>query len=106
VYVLFNEYGATYAGQTRGRSDGFGYRLRAHDRDDYKDWNRFCWFSFDDVRNTPEWPGWSDVVQDNRARRVNAQSAINDLEALMIVAFGLRGQNQMRLQGSGRSGGS
>ena len=101
VYLLYNEYGPTYVGQARGASDGFGYRLRAHDRDGFKDWNRFCWFSFDDVARHPSYPGWSDVTRDDKARSVDPVSAINDLEALMIVAFGLRSQNQMRLRVSG-----
>ena len=100
VYLLFNEYGPTYVGQARGATDGFGYRLKAHDRDGFKDWNRFCWFSFDDVAASDQYPGWCDVVRDEKARSVGAESAINDLEALMIVAFGLRSQNQMRLSAS------
>lgn len=101
VYLLFNEYGPTYVGQARGATDGFGYRLRAHHRDGFKDWTRFCWFSFDNVATTSGFPGWCDVTRDENARSVGAESAINDLEALMIVAFGLRSQNQMRLRGSG-----
>ena len=101
VYLLFNEYGPTYVGQARGATDGLGYRLRAHHRDGFKDWTRFCWFSFDNVLPSPGYPGWCDVARDENVRSVGAESAINDLEALMIVAFGLRSQNQMRLVGSG-----
>ena len=101
VYLLFNEYGPTYVGQARGAADGIGKRLRAHHGDGFKDWTRFCWFSFDDVTPSPGLPGWCDVVREENARTVGAESAINDLEALMIVAFGLRSQNQMKLAASG-----
>jgi len=100
--LLGYRYGPTYVGQARGSTDGIGYRLKAHDRDGFKDWNRFCWFSFDNVAPSFGYPGWCDVVREENARSVGAPSAINDLEALMIVAFGLRSQNQMRLAGSGR----
>jgi hypothetical protein len=102
VYLLFNEYGPTYVGQARGSTDGIGYRLRAHHRDGFKDWSRFCWFSFDNVAPSYGYPGWCDLHRESNARSLGAESAINDLEALMIVAFGLKSQNQMRLVGSGR----
>lgn len=101
VYLLYNEYGPTYVGQAQGSTDGLGYRLRAHHRDGFKDWTRFCWFSFDNVQPSTDYPGWCDVLREDTVRSVGVESAINDLEALMIVAFGLKSQNQMSLTGSG-----
>ncbi len=72
VYLLFNEYGPTYVGQARGATDGMGYRLRAHDRG-FKDWTRFCWFSFDNVEPSAGWPGWCDVKREENARSVGAR---------------------------------
>lgn len=97
VYVLFNNHGPTYVGRARGK-EGFGDRLRSHDRDPFKDWRRFCWFSFDPVVDWPDHTNWRQRDAVDRSTEVGGGSAIDELEALMITAFGLSGQNQMRLR--------
>lgn len=110
-YMLFNDYEATYVGLAKGKQ-GLGARLIKHTlppkkqpqemRYAGKDWNRFCWFSFDDVRHAPPKDDrndpWCHVVNDDRSRSITVKSATRELEALMIVALGIKGQNQMRLQ--------
>lgn len=93
-YVLFNDYGATYVGLARG-TDGLGQRLRKHTKDQFKDWSRFCWFSFDDVVATQH-TGWDTIDLDDNTRDVSAETAIRELEALMIKILGIKNQNQMR----------
>lgn len=94
-YILFNDYGPVYAGIARGRH-GLGARLKAHTRDHLKDgWSRFCWFSFDDVRATKV-ETWSEVDLDDNTRKVSSDRAVREFEALLIKAFGLQRQNQMR----------
>ncbi len=97
IYVLFNEFRPTYVGRARG-SAGLGSRLKSHAGDDYKDWSRFCWFSFDSIVPIQGEPNWRSVERDEGHRAIHADPAIDELEALMITAFGLRGsQNQMKL---------
>ncbi|GAA3821774.1 hypothetical protein GCM10022242_24260 [Nocardioides panacisoli] len=97
IYVLFNDFGATYVGRARG-NEGFGSRLKKHNASQRKDWNRFCWFSFDSILPINGEPNWRTVARDEGARNVHAESAIDELEALMITSFGLHGtQNRMRL---------
>ena len=57
VYLLFNRIRTDLRRASSGITDGFGYRLRAHHRDGFKDWTRFCWFSFDGVATSPGLPG-------------------------------------------------
>jgi len=107
IYLLFNDYGATYVGLARGQQ-GFGQRLHAHTlppkkqpkdlRHAPKDWSRFCWFAFDDVRpNRDPYDPWTQVdLNDENSRSITVDSAVRELEALMIAAFGIKAQNQMR----------
>lgn len=107
IYLLFNDYGATYVGLARGQQ-GFGQRLQTHTlpptkqpkelRHAPKDWSRFCWFAFDDVRTNAD-PGdpWAVVdLHDDNSRSITVHSAVRELEALMIAALGIKAQNQMR----------
>ena len=97
VYLLYNDFRATYVGRARG-NEGLGSRLKNHHRDDRKDWNRFCWFSFDSVIRNRDEDYWSSIYRDVGDRGISADLAIDELEALMIAAFGLSGsQNVMRL---------
>ena len=99
VYILYNDFGPTYAGRARGQ-EGFGDRLKRHDKDPEKDWTRFCWYSFDPIVEWPDHNKWMQRVADDGASTVrSASAAIDELEALMITAFGLKSQNQMKLAG-------
>lgn len=106
IYILFNDYGATYVGLARG-SQGFGQRLQTHTlpptkqpkelRHAPKDWSRFCWFAFDDVlANKNPQETWATLDLNDNSRSVTVESAVRELEALMIAALGIKAQNQMR----------
>lgn len=107
IYMLFNEYGATYVGLARGQQ-GFGQRLQTHTlppkkqpkelRHAPKDWSRFCWFAFDDVRPCADpYDPWAVLdLNDENSRSITVDSAVRELEALMIAAMGIKAQNQMR----------
>lgn len=97
IYILYNQFRATYIGRARG-SEGLGSRLKSHHRDGWKDWDRFCWFSFDSVGRVKGDDYWAEIKRDEGERGLSADLAIDELEALMITAFGLHGtQNVMRL---------
>lgn len=97
-YVLYNHHGPVYVGLARGSQGRLGNRLREHTSDHLKEqWQRFSWFSFDDVEPDPKMPAWSRVVHDDNLRHIGAETATAEFEALMIQAFGLR-QNQMKFQ--------
>jgi hypothetical protein len=106
IYLLFNDYGATYVGLARG-AQGFGQRLQTHTlpparqpkelRHAPKDWSRFCWFAFDDVTAIKDHQNpWTAVDLNDNSRSVTVESAVRELEALMIAALGIKAQNQMR----------
>lgn len=97
IYVLFNDFRATYVGRARG-NEGLGSRLKIHAHDEWKDWQRFCWFAFDSIVPIGNEPNWRQVNRDEGDRKITADSAIDELEAVMITAFGLHGsQNVMKL---------
>jgi hypothetical protein len=98
-YVLFDDFRANYVGLARGNY-GIGARLRTHaaTRDD---WNRFCWFSFDDVvDSTPD--GWSAVRRRQALGRISSDLVLRECEALLITILGSRDQNEMRFQAAQR----
>lgn len=92
-YVLFDDYGASYVGLARGR-EGIGQRLKHHETN-RSDWSRFCWFSFDDVEEVRA-EGWCTVKRRDAVSSVDADTAVRELEALLIQILGTRQQNQMR----------
>ncbi|RYB89324.1 hypothetical protein EUA06_15145 [Nocardioides glacieisoli] len=107
-YLLLNDYGVTYVGIARG-AQGLGGRLRTHTqpsskqpnemRHAPKDWNRFCWFSFDDVA-TPRSESarkqpWRELQLNNQARAINVEVSAREFEALIIKVLGIKAQNQM-----------
>lgn len=92
-YILFDEFRATYVGLARG-DHGIGQRLQAHES--RKDWTRFCWFSFDDVK--PAKDGWSDLRRRTSLATVSSEVVLRECEALLITVLGSRDQNAMRFQ--------
>lgn len=99
-YVLFDEFRATYVGLARGRY-GMGQRLRAHDNDASKNWQRFCWFAFDDVGNS-RWEGWAQIERRNEISNAASDMVLRECEALLITVLGSRDQNEMRFQSAKR----
>ena len=86
IYILYDEYGASYVGLTR--QQGLGKRLKDHHEDHLEDrWDRFSWFGFN-----PIGPLAADgILQLGIAPgeiSENTNTTIGDLEALLIRAIG------------------
>ena len=94
IYVLYNDYGPYNVGLTIDQ--GLGVRLRQHCGDRHAEsWRRFSWFGF---RGT-EAPSSKELLCSLKAYRRNARvdsdTVIGDLEAMLIKTLGPRGQNDM-----------
>ena len=74
-YVLFDEFRANYVGLARGRG-GIGARLRTHNATK-PDWQRFCWFAFDDVLDT-KMDGWSEIEHKTAISKVSADLVLRE----------------------------
>lgn len=99
VYVLFNDYGAQYAGLARG-TEGIGSRLHSHTTDGTKSWDRFCWFAFDDVVDASDTlPGWSEVKLRDAVAEVSSEDAVREFEALLIQLLGVNERHMRFLKG-------
>lgn len=88
IYILYNEYGASYVGLTR--KQGLGKRLKDH-LSDHLDgrWDRFSWFGFGSVE--AEGTAGLHRLQDATLEITdNQHTTIGDLEALLIRAIGPR----------------
>lgn len=97
-YVLFDDFRANYVGLARG-TYGIGARLRRHD-DTRENWNRFCWFTFDDVRPSRR-TGWAEISRRDALRNMSAELVLRECEALLITILGSGDQNEMRfIEGS------
>jgi hypothetical protein len=94
--VLFDQFRANYVGLARGEQ-GIGARLRTHNstRDD---WQRFCWFSFDDVVDHGGIDGWSRLQKKTAVSKASADLVLRECEALLITILGSKEQNEMRFQ--------
>jgi hypothetical protein len=102
VYVLFDDFGAYYAGLARG-GGGLGERLKTHTRDKHRDgWDRFCWYSFDGVGTRRNAAGLTQLSMRNKPVPGRDESVIRELEALLISILGTRGQNSMKFEQADR----
>lgn len=88
-YILFDDYGANYVGLALGQ-EGIAARLVKHVKNKNKKWSRFCWFSFDDVISV-RGTGWAEVHERDAIQEVSARTTVRELEALMIMVLGARG---------------
>jgi hypothetical protein len=103
VYVLYDDYGARYAGLARGRG-GVGARLRTHDDKPPRgiNWSRFSWFSFDDVIQDPgRKDGWDAVKHREKPVPADPEAVIREVEALTITLLGTT-QNDMKFQAASK----
>jgi hypothetical protein len=99
-YVLFDEFRATHVGLARGRY-GIGQRLRAHHMDDGRNWQRFCWFAFDDVVDDDR-NGWSVVLRRDEIDGAAADLVLRESEALLIAVLGSKDQSETRFRAAQR----
>lgn len=98
VYILYGNYGPTYAGIARGQG-GLGARLRTHDNRPPRgrEWTRFSWFSFDDIIDDPAHDGWEMVNHRSKPVPTNSETVIREMEALLIKVLGTE-QSSMKFQ--------
>lgn len=96
-YVLFDEFRATYVGLARGQH-GIGSRLRTHNNSKDKEWQRFCWFAFDDVLDAKKREGWSVTRHKDQISKASADLVLRECEALLITILGSKAQNKMKFQ--------
>lgn len=86
-YVLWNEYRAVYVGLAAG-SQGLFSRLRAHDQNKKEDWDRFSWFSVDDVVVDAEHYGWAYTEPREEIAALTDKVLVRDAEALLMLNLG------------------
>lgn len=98
-YVLFDEFRANYVGLAEG-VQGLGARLRTHNKK-RTDWQRFCWFAFDDVVDARA-DGWSETERKTAISKASADLVLRECEALLITILGSKAQNDMRFQAAQR----
>ncbi|QIG42039.1 GIY-YIG nuclease family protein [Nocardioides anomalus] len=98
VYILYDNYGPTYAGLARGLG-GLGARLRTHNTKPprKREWTRFSWFSFDDIVAATGYHGWEEVRHRSKPVPAQSETVIREMEALLIKVLGTR-QNKMSFQ--------
>lgn len=99
-YILFDDFRAVYVGLARGKQ-GLGSRLRTH-QSTRQDWQRFCWFSFDDVVDGTAHDGWSVIRRRAAMSGGSADLVLRECEALLITILGSKNQNEMRFQTANR----
>lgn len=63
-----------------------------------KTWDRFCWFSFDEVGTRRSTSGLTMLNRRDKPVPNQDESVIRELEALLITVLGTQGQNKMRFE--------
>lgn len=87
IYILYDDYGPTYVGLTRGQ--GLGKRIKDHKADRHKDkWSRFSWFGFRPILATKSRTGLIQLGEPQTDVSEDTHTTIGDLEALLIQVIG------------------
>ena len=98
IYVLYDDYGPNYVGLANELA--IGTRLKHHTTDRHSDsWDRFSWFGFRRVLKGCDGDGLRNLGKVPKTLVTNSESAIRDIEALLIMSLGThtRGNiNQMQ----------
>ncbi len=94
IYVLYSDYGPYYVGLTI--ESGIGSRLRDHCKNGHANgWRRFSWFGFCDVAPASSKNLYDELRPYKRHAKVDTDTVIEDIEALMIRTMGPTNQNEM-----------
>jgi hypothetical protein len=95
IYILYGDYGPYYAGLTRDQ--GLGKRLKDHVFDAHaKKWDRFSWFSFGRVLGKRDANGLRCFAELPTKQALDTESAIGDIEAILIRAMALQNLSKMK----------
>ena len=96
MYVLWNEYRATYVGLARG-NDGLYSRLSSHANGQDKEWTRFSWFAIDPVLDSAEYDLWCETrPRDHDGHTPRDDELVRELEALLIMVLGTQSLGAQR----------
>jgi hypothetical protein len=94
IYILYGNHGPHYVGLTR--KQGLGKRLKDHLADEHAGcWDRFSWFGFCKVLKGGDTNGIRKLTKLSKLSLGPSDSAIGDIEALLIKAMGLSNIAQM-----------
>lgn len=93
IYVLYNDYGPYYVGQTKGPSMSLGKRLRQHALGKNgslhsEKWERFSWFGWRGVLEGTDTNGLRNLRAMPQKLLTDSSNTVNDIEALLIHCLG------------------
>lgn len=93
IYVLYNDYGPYYVGQTVGGGMNLGKRLRQHYHGTNGSphrgkWDRFSWFGWRGTLSSTDERGLQRLRQIPKRLLADSHNTVQDIESLMIHALG------------------
>lgn len=93
IYLLYNDYGPYYVGQTRGEHMNLGKRLRQHamglNGSPHKGkWDRFSWFGWRGVLDGTDRRGLRTLRKMPQRLLTDSSKSVNDIESLLIHCLG------------------
>jgi hypothetical protein len=93
IYILYNDYGAYYVGQTVGAGMNLGKRLRHHhlgtNGSPHKGkWDRFSWFGWRGTLSSTDDRGLQRLRKTPQKLLTDSQNTVHDIESLLIYALG------------------
>ncbi len=93
IYVLYNDYGPYYVGQTVGAGMNLGKRLRQHHfgvngSPHRGKWDRFSWFGWRGTLTSTDERGLQRFRKLPQQLLANSHNTVQDIESLLIFALG------------------
>jgi hypothetical protein len=93
IYVLYNDYGPYYVGQTVGAGMNLGKRLRHHhngtNNSPHKGkWDRFSWFGWRGTLSRTDARGLQLLKKTPQKLLTDSTNTVRDIESLLIYALG------------------
>lgn len=93
IYILYNDYGPYYVGQTVGAGMNLGKRLRHHHEgtngSPHKGkWDRFSWFGWKGTLSSIDERGLQRLRKTPKRLLTDTQNTVQDIESLLIHALG------------------
>ena len=93
IYVLYNDYGPYYVGQTVGAGMNLGKRLRHHHEGTNLSphagkWDRFSWFGWKGTLSSTDERGLRRLRKTPKRLLTDSQNTVRDIESLLIHALG------------------
>lgn len=96
IYILHDHYGTCYVGLTYQGDHTIGKRLLEHHKNKReREWDRFSWFGFRQVRKMCDSEGLHPLRAMAALSSIQAPSLIRDAEAMLQRALGPRGNKNL-----------